>query len=154
MYSSIKRQSLTIQNCNYFCINLINTSQVVLMVKNPPANVGDIKDVGSIPGSEISPGEGNCNPLQCSCLENSMDKGAWWAIVHRVAKGKHDWVTNTHRRWWKIKQWSHNPFFKSYCLFYFKIWFHFKTKIMKQRSISNPIKLSNFYLSSNYIHNN
>ena len=46
------------------------------MVKNPPANVGDM---ASIPGSGRSPGEGNGNPLQCSCLRNPMDTGAWWA---------------------------------------------------------------------------
>ena len=55
------------------------------MVKNPPANVGD---VGSVPGSERSPAEGNGNPLQYSCLENTMDRGTWWAIVHKVAKGQ------------------------------------------------------------------
>ena len=48
-------------------------------------NVGDL---GSIPGSGRSPGEGNGNPLQYSCLENSMDGGAWWAIVHAVAKSQ------------------------------------------------------------------
>ena len=52
-------------------------------LKNPPANSGD---VGSIPGSGRSPGEGNGNPLQYSCLENPMDRGAWWATVHGVAK--------------------------------------------------------------------
>ena len=51
-------------------------SQVVLVVKNQPANAGDIKDVGLIPGSGRSPGEGHGNPLQYSYLENSMDKGA------------------------------------------------------------------------------
>ena len=51
-------------------------SQVVLVVKNPPANVGDIRDAGSIPGLGRSPGEGNGNPLQYSCLENLMDLGA------------------------------------------------------------------------------
>ena len=45
-------------------------------------------DPGSIPGLEISPGEGNGKPLQCSCLENSMDEGAWWATVHGVAKSR------------------------------------------------------------------
>ena len=53
------------------------------MVKNPPANAGD---AGSIPGSGRSPGEGNGNPLQYSCLGNSMDRGAWQATVHEVAK--------------------------------------------------------------------
>ena len=59
---------------------------MVLVVKNPPANAGDIRDVGSIPGSGRSSGEGNGNPLQYSCLESPMDRGAWWATVHGVAK--------------------------------------------------------------------
>ena len=50
--------------------------QVVLVVKNSPANAGDIRDAGLIPGSERSPGEGNGNPLQYSCLRNPMDRGA------------------------------------------------------------------------------
>ena len=58
-------------------------SLMAQMVKNPPANAGDL---GSIPGSERSPGGRNGNPLQYSCLENSMDRGAWWATVHGVAK--------------------------------------------------------------------
>ena len=53
------------------------------MVKNPPANSGD---TGSIPGSGRSPGEGNSNPLQYSCLGNPVDRGAWQAAVHEVAK--------------------------------------------------------------------
>ena len=53
------------------------------MVKNPPANA---EDMGSTPGSGRSPGEGNGNLLQNSCLGNPMDRGAWWAIVHGVAK--------------------------------------------------------------------
>ena len=52
------------------------TTQVAFMVKNPPANAGDIRDVGSTPGSGSSPGGGHGNPLQCSCLENPMDRGA------------------------------------------------------------------------------
>ena len=59
---------------------------MALVVKNPPANTGDIRDTGSIPRSGRIPGEGNGNPLQYYCMENSMDKGAWWAIVHGVAK--------------------------------------------------------------------
>ena len=56
------------------------------MVKNPPANVRDAADVGLIPGSGRSPGVGNGNPLQYSCCENSMDRGAWQGTLHRVAE--------------------------------------------------------------------
>jgi len=55
------------------------------VVMNLPANAGD---VGSIPGSGRSPGEGDGNPLQHSCLGNLRDKGAWWATVHRIAKSR------------------------------------------------------------------
>ena len=54
-----------------------SVSQVVLVVKNPPANAGDIRDAGSIPGLGRFPGEGHGNPLQYSCLENYMDRRAW-----------------------------------------------------------------------------
>ena len=63
-------------------------SQVALVVKNPPANAGDRRDTGLIPGSGRSPGGGNDNLLQYSCLENPMDRGAWWAIVHRITKSR------------------------------------------------------------------
>ena len=63
-------------------------SQVVLVVKNPSANARDIRDTGLIPGSERSPGGGHGNPFQYSCLENPMDRGWWWATVHRVAKSQ------------------------------------------------------------------
>ena len=56
------------------------------MVKYPPANAVDMRDEGSIPGSGRSPGGGNGNPLQYSCLENPMDRGAWWAMVHGATK--------------------------------------------------------------------
>ena len=61
---------------------------MALVVKNPPANTGDIRDVGLIPGSETSPGGGNGNQLHYSWLENPMDRGAWRATVHRVAKSQ------------------------------------------------------------------
>ena len=64
----------------------IRASHVSLVVKNPPANAGDIRDTGSILGSGRSPGEGYGNPFQYSCLENPVGRGAWWAIVHRVTK--------------------------------------------------------------------
>ena len=58
------------------------------MVKNPPANTGDVTDAGLIPGSGRSPGEGNGNPLQYFCLGNPMDRVAWWATVHGVTKNQ------------------------------------------------------------------
>ena len=58
------------------------------LVKNPPASEGDTRDMCSVPGLGRSPGEGNRNPLQYSCLENSMDRGTWWATVHGVAKSQ------------------------------------------------------------------
>ena len=59
---------------------------MVLVVKNPPASAGDIKDTGSIPASGRSPGGGHGNPLQDSCLESFMNRGAWWAAVLKVAQ--------------------------------------------------------------------
>ena len=56
------------------------------MVKNLPANAGDIRDMGSVPGLGRSSGEGHGNSLQYSCLENPVDRGAWQATVHRVTK--------------------------------------------------------------------
>ena len=56
------------------------------MVKNPPASAGAARDVGLIPKLGRSPGGGNGNPLQYSCLDNCMDRGAWWATAHRVAE--------------------------------------------------------------------
>ena len=58
------------------------------VLKNLPANAGDTRDMGLIPGTERSPGVGNGNPLQYSCLENSVDRAAWQATVHRVAKSQ------------------------------------------------------------------
>ena len=62
------------------------SSQLALVAKNPPANAGDERRAGSIAWSGRSPGEGNGNPLQYSCLRNPMGRGAWWAIVHGVTK--------------------------------------------------------------------
>ena len=59
---------------------------MALVVKNLPANAGDRRHTGSIPGSGKFPGEGNDNPLQYSCLENPRDRGVWWATVPGVAK--------------------------------------------------------------------
>ena len=70
---------------------MFKNSQVVLVVKNPPANAGDLRDSGLIPGLGRSPGGGNGNPLQYSFLENPMDREAWWAAVHGGLKRvRHD----------------------------------------------------------------
>ena len=68
----------------------IGASQVVLGVKNPPANAGDLRDTDSIPGSGRSPGGRNGNPLQYSCLENPMDRRAWQATVHGATEESED----------------------------------------------------------------
>ena len=79
--------------CIYVCAYaymymLIQASQVALVVNSLPANAGDIKDVGLIPELGGSPGGGHGNPLQYYCLGNAMDRGAWRAMVHRVAKSQ------------------------------------------------------------------
>ena len=66
----------------------IRVSKVALVVKNPPASVGDIRDSGSNPGSGRTSGGGHGNPLQSSCLENPMDRGAWQSMVHGVVKSQ------------------------------------------------------------------
>ena len=65
------------------------------MVNNTPANAGDKKDAGLIPGLGRSPGVRTGNPFQYSCLENSMDRGAWQAIVHEVTKNQTQLSTHT-----------------------------------------------------------
>ena len=60
--------------------------QLALVVKNPPANAGDIRGMGSIPGSGRSPRGGHGNPIQYFCLENPVDRGAWRASVHRIVE--------------------------------------------------------------------
>ena len=64
------------------------------VVKNPPANAGDTRDMGSIPGLGRFSGIGNGSPLQYSCLENSMDRGTWWATVHGRAKSQTQLTTH------------------------------------------------------------
>ena len=75
---------------------------MALVVKNLLANAGDIRDVGSVPGSQRSPEGGHGNPLQYSCLENLMDRGAWQATILRVAKSqtrRKQLTTYAHTQW-------------------------------------------------------
>ena len=86
-YNNSERQVLIFTRKGSFNWKWQNTqlkraSQVAQWAKSPPAHAGDTGDVGSIPGSGRSPGAGNGNPLQYSCLENPMDRGAWQATVH------------------------------------------------------------------------
>ena len=88
------------------------------VVKNSPANAGDLRDAGSIPGSGRSLGVGKGNPLQYSCLENLMDRGVWQATVHGVAKS---WIqlhvhTHTHTHTGKYISDKHYSLTKEYHL--------------------------------------
>ena len=80
-------QFFPVSHLYYLCI-ACGASQVVLVVKNPPANAGDIRDADSFPGSGRSPGGGNGNTLQYSSLENPKGRGTWWVTVRRVAKSQ------------------------------------------------------------------
>ena len=98
VFDDIKAQSIDFVTCHAsFVVTLKKVlieihkkvfwaSQVALVVKNPSANAGDSRDASSIPGLGRSPGEGTGNPFRYSCLENPMDRDAWWATVHRVTK--------------------------------------------------------------------
>ena len=73
------------------------------MVKNPPANVGNVRDMGLIRGLGRSPGGGNGNSLEYSCLENSMGRGAWWAAVRGVSKSREQLSDYTYLLTYNIK---------------------------------------------------
>ena len=98
---------------NYFLIvehGQIWVSQVVLVVKNMPANAEDTREAGSIPRWRRFPGEGNGNPLQYSCLENSTDRGAWWALVHGLTKSW-TWLSDYHFRFHTVTCLTQEHFF-------------------------------------------
>ena len=84
------------------------------LVKNLPASAGDVRDMGSIPGLGRSPGGGWGNLLHYSCLENSMDRGAWWSIVHGAAKSQTRLSTHTFLYFWFW--WDHQS--SHFCFFY------------------------------------
>ena len=86
IWSSLYISYLRVQVRNNPIQCSIRASQVALLVENLPANTEDLRDMGSIPGLGRSLGEGNGNALWDSCLENPMDRGAWWATVHGVTK--------------------------------------------------------------------
>ena len=73
---------------------------MALVIKNPPANVGDLRDEGSVPGSGRLPGGRHDISIQYSCLESSMYRGAWWGTVHRVTKELDTMKVTEQREWW------------------------------------------------------
>ena len=82
-------RSCAMKRREVFCsIMPVGDSQVVLVIRNSPAKGRDLRDAGSIPGSGRSPGGGHGHPLQYSCLENPMDRGAWRATVHKATKSQ------------------------------------------------------------------
>ena len=144
---------------------------MVLVVKNPPANAGDIRNVGLIPGLGRSPGGGNGNPLQYSCLEDPMDTGAWQATAQRAAKSR-TWLTrlstDMHTRliWliWMEKRSSLSKFspfilFQSHSPAVFPSYYTFKivlVRITSEIHMWSPMgtypSSSLWYLSVNIIH--
>ena len=93
MKSLVHEQTRNPETNSQLCVH----TQVTLVVKNLLANIGDLRDVSAIPGWGTSPGGGHSNPLQYPCLENPVDRGAWWATVHGVTKGRGRSVTtHTH----------------------------------------------------------
>ena len=92
------------------------------VVKKLPANAGDARDARSVPGSGRSPREGNGNPLQYSCLGNPVDRGAWWATVHRVTQSWTQLSMHIHyllRLLWKWSELMHVKFW-TLCLAHYK----------------------------------
>ena len=104
----------------YFYIHQHVASQMALVVKKLPANVGDERDMGSVLGR--SPGGGHGNPLQCSCLENPVDRQAWWATVSGVAKSQ------TRLKWLNTHACQHVIFKKHINIFLHKNKVHYYTK--------------------------
>ena len=104
MYWGEKQTKYLTYKVPFYGVERVYPSQTALMVKNLPANARDIRDAASIPGLGRFLVVGNGNPLQCSCLENPMDRGVWWATVHGVAKS---WAlfkrlgTQSRPRWFK-----------------------------------------------------
>ena len=86
--ASGRLQSMGLQSWTRLATKQQQASEVALVVKKSPANPGDIRDSGSISGSRRSPGGAHGNPLQSSCLGNSVERGAWRATVHRVTKSQ------------------------------------------------------------------
>ena len=119
----------------------MNNSQVATVVKNPPASAGDLRDLGLISGSWRYPGGEHGNPFQYSCLENPLDRGAWWATVHGVSKSKTGLKQlSTHTCTIVFEQVNYKIFFKEL----FQITFD----LSKTRKPYAPVNRKNYLISS------
>ena len=125
---------------------MIGASQVALVVKNPPANAGDMRDVSLIPGSGRFPGGGHGNPLQCSWLENPMDRGFWRAAAHGVAQNR-TWLNrlSTHNTF-NQTHFRSNPSSTTFCVILSKSRFLFDLCFTLKRDI----KMSSTYSQNKY----
>jgi len=101
----------------------VRPSWVALVLKHPPANVGDVRDVGSIPALGRFPGGGHGNPLQYSDLENPTGRGIWWSRFHRVAKSNTTEATS-HVCMQHLYRDEHASISKNYCYLHFSYFFH------------------------------
>ena len=133
----------------------LRASQVALMVKNMPANAGDVGDEGLIPGSGRSPGGWHGNPLQYSCLENLMDSGAWRATVHRLQRVGYDWSDLACSHWTfavAVSFTCNTPppgIFKAHSLFSFKCLFRhqsLRSTLTTNLKLYSPYPAEFFYL--------
>ena len=125
---------------------------MVLVVKNLLANAGDVRDLGSIPGLGGSPGGGQGNRLQYSCLENPVDRGAWWATVPRIAKswtrlkeiGMHACIINyTHQggRIWHQNDLTEEKYIYECCQLNSWMWMWIKFKIVDLAQKHLPLRI-------------
>ena len=136
--------AVEVQSSNYWITREFPVLQVVLVVKNSPASAGDISDPGSIPVLGRSPGEGNGNPLQYSCLENPMDRGAWWAIAHGVTKSQ-TWSYLACKK-------KRTQYPQSFTNVYSVIWCVFKVKFYSKKSSSSLNETNYIALTKVFFH--
>ena len=129
-------KNLNIENIyNNIRLCIYGASQVTLVVKNLPANSGDIRDSGSIPESGRSSGGGNGNRLQYSCLENPMDRGAWRATVHGVTRSQ-IWLSD-----WPLRPTCEYTYIHIYMYIYIYIYTHTHTYILSEATSLSLFKV-------------
>ena len=115
LFQNFRHQQLHPASRKHFNCRLIEgrASQTTLVVKNPPADAGDLRDISSIPGSERSPGGGHSNPLQCSCLETPTDRRAWQVQATESQRAGHN-LAHTQRA--RLRAGGHTTYLKTLTL--------------------------------------